>query len=138
LQSIPNELLDQFVTGPMSGEAVNAALMALKNALIESSLRAEFGHHLGYNSEADKQETCANQAQRHSRQVRVHTGRSAALPRVVMRCRAQTPDRLTATDTSSVCEVRLAFVQKGIHSFLLVCRSEEAMKEPALEHDAVR
>ena len=50
LPSIPKELIDQFVTGPMSGEAVNAASMAFKKALIERALGAELGHHLGYSS----------------------------------------------------------------------------------------
>ncbi|MFT3721035.1 IS256 family transposase [Pseudorhodoferax sp.] len=61
LPSIPKELLDQFVTGPMTGEAVNAASMAFKKALIERALGAELGHHLGYRSGADKPESSANQ-----------------------------------------------------------------------------
>jgi len=48
LPSIPKELIDQFVTGPMSAEAVNAASMAFKKALIERALGAELSHHLGY------------------------------------------------------------------------------------------
>lgn len=47
LPSTPKELLDQFVTGPMTGETVNAASMAFKKALIEHALGAELGHHLG-------------------------------------------------------------------------------------------
>ena len=35
LPSIPKELIDQFVSGPMSAETVNAASMAFKKALIE-------------------------------------------------------------------------------------------------------
>jgi transposase-like protein len=46
LPSIPKELIDQFVKGPMSAEAVNAASMAFKKALIERALGAELGHHL--------------------------------------------------------------------------------------------
>jgi hypothetical protein len=46
LPSIPKELIDQFVTGPMSAEAVNAASVAFKKALIERALGAELGHHL--------------------------------------------------------------------------------------------
>ena len=38
LPSISKELIDQFVTGPMSAEAVNAASMAFKKALIERAL----------------------------------------------------------------------------------------------------
>jgi putative transposase len=48
MPSIPKELIDQFVTGPMSTEAVNAASMAFKKALIERALGAELSHHLGY------------------------------------------------------------------------------------------
>ena len=61
LPSIPKELIDQFVTGPMSGEAVNAASMAFKKALIERALGAELGHHLGYPSGADKPDATTNQ-----------------------------------------------------------------------------
>jgi len=61
LPSIPKELLDQLVTGPMTGEAVNAASMAFKKALIERALGAELGHHLGYPSGADKPEASTNQ-----------------------------------------------------------------------------
>ena len=41
LPKIPKELIDQFVSGPMSAEAVNAASMAFKKALIERALDAE-------------------------------------------------------------------------------------------------
>lgn len=61
LPKIPKELLDQFVTGPMTGEAVNAASMAFKKALIERALGAELGHHLGYPNGATKPETALNQ-----------------------------------------------------------------------------
>ncbi len=58
---IPEELIDQFVTGPMSGEAVNAASMAFKKALIERVMGAELGQHLGYSAGAAKPEPAANQ-----------------------------------------------------------------------------
>jgi hypothetical protein len=48
LPPIPKELIDQFVTGPMSAEAVQAASMAFKKALIERALGGELSHHLGY------------------------------------------------------------------------------------------
>jgi hypothetical protein len=54
LRTIPKELIDQFVNGPMSAEAVNAASMAFKKALIERALGAELTHHLGYAPGADK------------------------------------------------------------------------------------
>ena len=47
LPKIPKEIIDQFVKGPMTAEAVNAASMAFKKALIERALGAELGHHLG-------------------------------------------------------------------------------------------
>ncbi len=61
LPKIPKELIDQFVTGPMTGEAVNAASMAFKKALIERAMGAELGHHLGYPAGAAKPATGANQ-----------------------------------------------------------------------------
>lgn len=61
LPKIPKELLDQFVSGPMTADAVNAASMAFKKALIERALGAELGHHLGYPSGAAKPETVTNQ-----------------------------------------------------------------------------
>ena len=60
LPSIPRELIDQFVTGPMSAEAVNAASMAFKKALIERALGAELSHHLGYPPGAAKPEDVRN------------------------------------------------------------------------------
>ncbi|WP_284415867.1 IS256 family transposase [Acidovorax sp. SUPP3334] len=61
LRKIPNELLDQFVSGPMTGKAVNAASMAFKKALIERALGAELGHHLGYPNGTAKPEAVSNQ-----------------------------------------------------------------------------
>jgi hypothetical protein len=46
LPKIPKELIDQMVSGPMDAEAVNAASMAFKKALIERILGAELSHHL--------------------------------------------------------------------------------------------
>ena len=60
MPSIPKELIDQFVTGPMSAEAVNAASMAFKKALIERALGAELSHHLGYRPGATKREDANN------------------------------------------------------------------------------
>ena len=61
LPPIPKELIDQFVTGPMSAEAVNAASMAFKKALIERALGAELSHHLGYAAGSAKPEEASNQ-----------------------------------------------------------------------------
>ena len=54
LPSIPKEFIDQMVSGPMSAEAINAASMAFKKALIERALGAELSHHLGYPPGAEK------------------------------------------------------------------------------------
>ena len=61
LPSIPKELVEQFLTGPMTGEAIDAAGLAFKQALIEASLKAELSHHLGYGPGADKPEQLTNQ-----------------------------------------------------------------------------
>ena len=46
LPIIPKELIGQFVSGPMSSEAINAAPLAFKKALIQPALGAELGHPL--------------------------------------------------------------------------------------------
>ena len=48
LPSIPKELVAQFLTDPMTGEAINVAGIAFKQALIGASLNSELTHHLGY------------------------------------------------------------------------------------------
>ena len=42
LPSIPQELIEQFVKGPMSAEAIQDASMAFKKALIERALGANW------------------------------------------------------------------------------------------------
>ena len=61
LPVIPKELIDQFVSGPMTAEAVSAASMAFKKALIERSLGGELSHHLGYPPGAPKPAPESNQ-----------------------------------------------------------------------------
>lgn len=61
LPAIPKELLDQFVSGPMTAEAVNAAGMAFKKALIERALGGELSHHLGYSPGTPKPDPQSNQ-----------------------------------------------------------------------------
>ncbi len=61
LPSIPKELVAQFLTGPMTGEAINAAGIAFKQALIEASLNAELTHHLGYAPGGDRPASMTNQ-----------------------------------------------------------------------------
>jgi len=60
LPTVPNELVDQFVSGPMTAEAVNDACLAFKKALIERALGAELSHHLGYSAGAAKPEAADN------------------------------------------------------------------------------
>lgn len=60
LPSIPKEMIDHFVKGPMTGEAVNAASLAFKRALIERAMGAVLTHHLGYASGQAKSEAAAN------------------------------------------------------------------------------
>ena len=60
LPSIPKELIDQMVSGPMDAEAIDAASMAFKKVLIERALSAELSHHLGYPPGADKPDDLGN------------------------------------------------------------------------------
>ena len=60
LPTIPKELIDQLVKGPMTAEAVNAASLAFKKALIERALGAEMSHHLGYGPGEGKPEPVKN------------------------------------------------------------------------------
>ena len=61
LPSIPKELVNQFLTGPMSGAAIEAAGIAFKQALIEACLNGELTHHLGYVPGGGKPEAASNQ-----------------------------------------------------------------------------
>ncbi|MWL88751.1 IS256 family transposase [Cupriavidus sp. SW-Y-13] len=61
LPAIPKELIDQFVKGPMTAEAVQDAAMAFKKALIERALGAELGHHLGYPAGTERLAETTNQ-----------------------------------------------------------------------------
>jgi putative transposase len=47
LPAIPKELIDQFVTGPMTADSVEAVMRQFKKAIIERALGAEMTHHLG-------------------------------------------------------------------------------------------
>ena len=61
LPAIPAELVDQFVKGPMTAEAVQDLSMAFKKALIERALGAELGLHLGYPAGGERPEQATNQ-----------------------------------------------------------------------------
>jgi len=69
LPAIPAELLDQFVKGPMTAEAVQDLSMAFKKALIERALGAELGHHLGYPAGGERPEEATNQRNGKSRKT---------------------------------------------------------------------
>ncbi len=56
LPPMSKELIEQFVPGPMSAEAVQAASMAFKKALIERALGAKLSHDLAYAPGAAKPE----------------------------------------------------------------------------------
>jgi putative transposase len=61
LPKIPKEVLDQIATdGPMSGQQINATMMALKKALIERALGSELAHHLGYAAGAARPDDATN------------------------------------------------------------------------------
>jgi transposase-like protein len=60
LPSIPRELVSAFLNGPMTGEAINAAGLAFKKALVEAALDAELSHHLGYEAGADRRGQVSN------------------------------------------------------------------------------
>jgi putative transposase len=57
---IPAELLDQFVTGPMTAESVEAVMRKFKKAILERALGAEMTHHLGYGPGGEKPAGSAN------------------------------------------------------------------------------
>lgn len=69
LPAIPAELVDQFVKGPMTAEAVQDLSMAFKKALIERALGAELGHHLGYPAGGERPEEGTNQRNGKSRKT---------------------------------------------------------------------
>jgi len=60
MPTIPKEIIDQFVTGPMTATAVNDLSIAFRKALIERALSAEQSHHLGYPPGADKPQEADN------------------------------------------------------------------------------
>lgn len=61
LPKIPQELLDQFIKGPMTAQEIQQASMAFKKALIEQMLGGELSHHLGYAPGAAKPAEATNQ-----------------------------------------------------------------------------
>ena len=61
LPSIPQELVVQFLAGPMTEGAINAADIDFKHELIEASLIAGLTLHLGYAPGAERRESATNQ-----------------------------------------------------------------------------
>jgi len=59
--SIPAELLDRLVQGPMTPEEVQAICLDFKKAVIERAMGAELSHHLGYRPGEVRPEGQANQ-----------------------------------------------------------------------------
>lgn len=60
LPAIPKELVDQFVSGPMTAEAIQDVWTAFKKALFERALGGELSHHLGYPPGGDKPAEAGN------------------------------------------------------------------------------
>jgi putative transposase len=60
LPSIPANVMDELVKGPMTPESVQDLSMAFKKALIERALGAEMGQHLGYGVGTDPPEGATN------------------------------------------------------------------------------
>ena len=58
--SVPKGLVEHFLTGPMTGATIDAAVAAFQKALIEGALNAELSHHLGYAAGSDKPEQASN------------------------------------------------------------------------------
>lgn len=70
------ELLDQFVTGPITAQAVAALMGKFKKAVIERALSGELTHHLGYPPGAAKPNENGNHRDRTSAKT-VLTGKGA-------------------------------------------------------------
>ena len=126
LPSIPNELIDHFVTGPMTAEAVNDISMAFKRAVIERALGAELSHHLGYAPGADKPEDAANH--RNDTSAKTVLTDTAALRIEVPRDRAGTFEpllipkhqrRFTGFDDKVVAMYARGMTVREIQGFLL-------------------
>lgn len=69
LPASADQLLDDLVTGPMTAEAVQDAIMQLKKALIERALGAEMGHHLGYQTGEPRPDDATNHRNGSSRKT---------------------------------------------------------------------
>ena len=59
--TVPRELLDQLVKGPMNQGDLESMFRSLKKAVIERAMSAEMSEHLGYGQGESKPEGQANQ-----------------------------------------------------------------------------
>ena len=130
LPSIPKELVEQFLTGPMTGEAINAAGLAFKQALIEASLNAELTHHLGYPPGAERPEAADQPAQRRHRQDGSDRRRQAA-------------DRDAARPRRQLRAVAAAQARASVHRLRrqhrrLVCARPDGARDPGLSGRRLR
>jgi putative transposase len=137
LPSIPKELIDQFVTGPMTGDAVNAATVAFKKALIERALGAELSHHLGYPSGANKPEASTGN-QRNGRSAKTVLTDDGPLRIEVPRDRAGSFEpvlipkherRFTGFDDKIVAMYARGMTMREIQGFLLESYAVEVSPE---------
>jgi putative transposase len=137
LPSIPKELIDQFVTGPMTGDAVNAATVAFKKALIERALGAELSHHLGYPNGASKPEASAAN-QRNGRSTKTVLTDDGPLRIEVPRDRAGSFEpvlipkherRFTGFDDKIVAMYARGMTMREIQGFLLESYAVEVSPE---------
>jgi putative transposase len=137
LPSIPKELIDRFVTGPMTGDAVNAATVAFKKALIERALGAELSHHLGYPSGANKPEASTGN-QRNGRSAKTVLTDDGPLRIEVPRDRAGSFEpvlipkherRFTGFDDKIVAMYARGMTMREIQGFLLESYAVEVSPE---------
>jgi putative transposase len=137
LPSIPKELIDQFVTGPMTGDAVNAATVAFKKALIERALGAELSHHLGYPNGARKPEASTGN-QRNGRSAKTVLTDDGPLRIEVPRDRAGSFEpvlipkherRFTGFDDKIVAMYARGMTMREIQGFLLESYAVEVSPE---------
>ena len=137
LPSMPKELIDQFVTGPMTGEAVNEATAAFKKALIERALGAEMSHHLGYPSGASKPDAGSGN-QRNGRSAKTVLAGDGPLRIEVPRDRAGSSEpvlipkherRFTGFDDKIVAMYARGMTMREIQGFLLESYAVEVSPE---------
>ena len=137
LPSIPKELIDQFVTGPMTGEAVNEATAVFKKALIERALGAELSHHLGYANGAIKPEASSGN-QRNGRSAKTVLAGDGPLRIEIPRDRegsfepvliAKHERRFTGFDDKVVAMYARGMTMREIQGFLLESYGVEVSPE---------